>query len=329
VRVFGWRVATDTLAIRKNKWRRVLELDSRCSICSNDVEDAHHATVRCPRAAALRHAMRDRWNLPDEKHFAYTGRDWLQILLGQVDDTSRSRILLLLWRAWHLRNDVIHNQGRETIERSVAFLETYDSPEDRYEPDIIGSKGKAPMHSNSVTLAPLDNRYATNKTCWQPPPEGWIKINIDASFNAGSSLRGAGAVARDCKGKVILAACSPIQKCGDAEQAEAIAAMRGLKLLEGMGHDRILLESDYTAVVAALRSPEPDRSMLWSVYNEAKMLLKGKRAFRVMHTRRENNRVADGLAVMARSTGSCIWTAEIPDHIQYLVTEDCTSVSAC
>jgi hypothetical protein len=37
----------------------------------------------------------------------------------------RDKILLLLWNCWHLRNDVIHNEGKETIANSCAFLQAY------------------------------------------------------------------------------------------------------------------------------------------------------------------------------------------------------------
>jgi ribonuclease HI len=294
-----------------------------CAICGMGDEDAHHATVRCTKAAALRSAMRERWCLPDEKHFAYTGRDWLQLLLGQVDEITKARILLLLWRAWYLRNDIIHNQGKETIQRSVIFLESYDTAQITPEPAPQDRKGKEPMRLSSQVSSGSKKREKSANPCWQPPEEGWIKLNTDAAFCKKDSTGGAGAVARDHKGTVVLAACSPIQKCHSAEQAEAIAALRGLKLLEGTHHEKILLESDSSAVVAALRSPEPDRSLLWSTFDEAKQILKGKGDSRIVHTRRENNRVADGLAAIARSAGSCIWTADVPDHITYLVMEDC------
>jgi hypothetical protein len=92
--------------------------------------------------------MRERWNLPDEKSFRYTG-DWLQLLLGHIDDISRARILLLLWRVWHLRNDVIHQQGKETIERSVAFLEAYDGGDNSSRSEISDNKGKAGLHAKA------------------------------------------------------------------------------------------------------------------------------------------------------------------------------------
>jgi hypothetical protein len=51
------------------------------------------------------------WLLPDEEQLFYTGSDWLLVLLSSLDDELKANALLLFWRAWHLRNDVIHAQG--------------------------------------------------------------------------------------------------------------------------------------------------------------------------------------------------------------------------
>jgi hypothetical protein len=123
IRIFGWRVATDSLATKRNKRRRSLELNDQCIICGNGEDDAHHAVVACTKAVALRQAMRKFWALPSESKFRDSGTDWLQNLLAQADEGMRPRILLLLWRAWHLRNDVIHQDGKALIDASVVFLQ--------------------------------------------------------------------------------------------------------------------------------------------------------------------------------------------------------------
>lgn len=63
VRIFGWRVATNTLATKENKWKRTLEVDATCSICGNGTENEHHAVIMCTKSRALRTAMREVWNL--------------------------------------------------------------------------------------------------------------------------------------------------------------------------------------------------------------------------------------------------------------------------
>ncbi|KAM0836970.1 hypothetical protein ACQ4PT_061973 [Festuca glaucescens] len=162
----------------------------------------------------------------------------------------------------------------------------------------------------------------TATSTWSAPPESWVKLNTDASFIGADKLGGAGAVVRCSDGRVVLAACSPITTCHDAEDAQAKAALLGAKLMQGMGYDNIILETDCVAVASALRSNDINRSKQWSIYDETKMLLKNYRNVKVVHAKRESNRVADALANVARSAGSCIWFDQLPDLVTQLVSED-------
>jgi hypothetical protein len=53
--------------------------------------------------------------LPDEEQLQFTGRNWILVLLTSVDAEVKAGNLLLLWRAWHLRNDLLHGRGTATI----------------------------------------------------------------------------------------------------------------------------------------------------------------------------------------------------------------------
>jgi hypothetical protein len=64
-----------------------------------------------------------------------------------------------------------------------------------------------------------------------------------------------------------MAACSPLTGCRDAEDAEARSALLGVKLIEGLGHEKVILELDYAAAVKAIGSDEIDRSRLWHTYD--------------------------------------------------------------
>jgi hypothetical protein len=63
--------------------------------------------------------LRKHWLLPDESKLSYTGLDWLLILLNQLEGYLKAKVLFLLWRAWHLRNDMVHGQGTGSIMGSV------------------------------------------------------------------------------------------------------------------------------------------------------------------------------------------------------------------
>jgi hypothetical protein len=88
-------------------------------------EDSFYAAVECTKAKALRLRMRDFWNLPKEDTFKRTGEDWLLILLNNSNKVMQQAILLILWRLWHLRNDICHGKGDATIEQSARFLLSY------------------------------------------------------------------------------------------------------------------------------------------------------------------------------------------------------------
>lgn len=97
VKIFCWRIATNTLATKKNKFRRTISHDDTCDICGNGVEDEYHGVVVCMKSKALRFAVRKHWLLPAENKFWYTGDDWLQLLLGTETEDTRVRLMLLLF----------------------------------------------------------------------------------------------------------------------------------------------------------------------------------------------------------------------------------------
>jgi hypothetical protein len=113
--------------------------------------------------------MRKFWALPSGSKFRDLGTDWLQNLLAQADEGMRPRILLLLWRAWHLRSDVIHQDGKARIDESVVFLQSYLVDNHFPVPSMKDLRGKA------VVQAPVSrDSTAPNSPdpTWSPPPKG-------------------------------------------------------------------------------------------------------------------------------------------------------------
>jgi hypothetical protein len=103
-----------------------LEKIAGCTICGKEDESGYHDVVRCTKAIELRYEMRKYWLLPVEKMFTYIGPDWVLLLMCELDETMKAKVLLLLWRAWHLRNDIIHRKGAESIIGSASFLVSHD-----------------------------------------------------------------------------------------------------------------------------------------------------------------------------------------------------------
>jgi hypothetical protein len=139
---------------------------------------------------------------------------------------------MLLWRSWHLRNDIIHGNGKETIHRSAAFLLGYDNfLHDPGECNSVNT-GSVSHHTQKDLLSNNLSLDTTRekKAPWSPPKADEIKMNVDAAFCADTGEAAAGVVFRNHSGEPIAAASSVLEGCNDAEEAEAIAVLTGMNL---------------------------------------------------------------------------------------------------
>ena len=156
--------------------------------------------------------------------------------------------MLLFWRIWHHRNDIVFGKGDSIISVSVAFLENYlvSLNTSAANDSSISAKGKSPCTSEKPH-APLGNIPACEKEFpWLPPPPGWIKLNVDASYDPIKRQAGTG-WSRD-------------SLCGSAEEAECIAALSGIRKALQFSSGPILLESDCLNVVQAITEISLNRS---------------------------------------------------------------------
>jgi hypothetical protein len=135
--------------------------------------------------------------------------------LSRVDDDVGAHILLIFWRTWHLRNNVMHGDGLSTVIRSAKFLlHLWDSlgvAADKEEESENG-KGKRPLHDGRSMKFKKKDSSETHK--WEPPPRGWVKLNVDAAYCQGMGAAGMGLIIRDEEGQDMLTAWRAIKGCG-------------------------------------------------------------------------------------------------------------------
>jgi hypothetical protein len=254
--------------------------------------------IRCPKATTLRHEMRSVWLLPKKEDFLYTGPDWLLLLLDQVDDEAAAYILLIFWRAWHLRNNVVHGDGLSSVTGSAKFLlHMWDSlvvASDRE----VGSdkeKGKRPVHDGRPKK---DSRKESNERHkWEPPPMGWVKLNVDAAYCQETGEAGMGLIVQDEDGKAMLVAWKGIKGCGSPEQGEAVACLEGLRLTTKWVKQSTLVESDCLNLIREVQKTTG------STYAGILVEIKGAMGLlpdcKVSHIQREANEIAHTLAQRA------------------------------
>lgn len=179
--------------------------------------------------------MRKEWTLPEEKEFWYTGSDWLQVLLDRYDTEMRRKILLLLWRAWFLRDDCVHNAGKESVSRSVIFLVQYEEEIKNLSLSNDGHKGKSCWTLSTTRPSNPGNLSEDGASAqWKLPPSEVVKLNTDAAYLAETGQAWAGGVARDHRGLVLFSTSTQMRTCGSVEEAEGHAILTGLVALSGL-----------------------------------------------------------------------------------------------
>lgn len=141
------------------------------------------------------------------------------MILQHVSKDVRSCFLLVLWRAWFLRNDILFGAGRASVEGSFLFLLSYwDSlRQDKQNcPKTLDLHGKASCCPQRSEPVKEDGVQFSN---WRKPPVDWVKVNSDGAFVRSTGDASAGVVIRDHEGRVLLSSWKVIRNCGSAEEA--------------------------------------------------------------------------------------------------------------
>jgi hypothetical protein len=147
-----------------------------------ETEDNFHPFFRCPLAKQFWNFMAEKWPLPEIKLIHNTGKDWLLTLLENLPKESICKTLMILWRIWHIRNEIVHDKGPPPMEAFRQFLMCYmDSLlQIKYHSseDII--MGKFVLNTEVVNLHRHDE-YVMPTLHWTLPPPGWFKLKTDGS----------------------------------------------------------------------------------------------------------------------------------------------------
>ena len=327
VGVFAWKVASNILATEVNMKTRHMTHDATCRICGREDEDTFHALVRCTHARLLWEVMREVWDLPRDDMVRPDGHEWLLQILARQTETQRSLLLMLLWRIWHVHNELTHNKPAPPAESSRRFLCSYMDTlmyiKQHPTADVV--KGKETVSYISVSNQDKhmgDGRKKIRKK-WQPPEEGRMKLNVDGAY-ANDGTAGAGMILRDYTGAVIFAASRQIRVGIDALDSELATMEEGLALALHWTPDAFTLESDCVEAIKLLDVRSPNASIYASRISVIRELIR-ERDIQVAQISRDANKASHELARLGRVQGrTAVWLRNYPPEIAEAICADCT-----
>jgi ribonuclease HI len=303
---FVWRLAHNSLPMRRNIARRGMSIDTRCPVCFRLDEDGGHLFFKCKQVKHCWRAMQMedvRLSLVEKA----SGADVVKEVM-KFDEQRRAATIYLLWCWWEARNKA--NAG----ERKLSTDEVV------HRAQFLAAELFMNQNEN-------ENRRqggTHNITRWQPPPEDILKLNFDGAFLKEQRQGAWGFVIRDATGTGM--GSGKLLAVFDAMSAEAAACIEALRAASMLGISRIIIESDSSNLIKALQTPLYDQAPGGLLYKEAREEIRlNFNVFSFNHCKRACNNVAHVLASRALSGEdgqSSNWTDPFPPFVTELLVRD-------
>ena len=149
-----------------------------------------------------------------------------------------------------------------------------------------------------------------------------FKINVDRAIADDGRRSSVGVVIRECKGIMVAARGVLLNASYDVETTEALANEPGTLLATKMKLPQVLIESDSLIVIQAMNSGSC-HGIIGLVIHGILNLLNQFRSWKVLHLKRDYNKVAHELAQYVRKAGmSQTWIGSEPPWLHNLLFFD-------
>ncbi|XP_066392735.1 uncharacterized protein [Miscanthus floridulus] len=162
---------------------------------------------------------------------------------------------------------------------------------------------------------------------WKKPSEGFLMINVDASYNEAKGAGSTGTVIRDAAGGFIVAAHNYIPHVVDTPMAEAFALRDGLLLAQQIGCTRVEIQADCLEVATTMKEGGFSATAAAAIYKECCQYWEEFAAISISHCNRECIPISHELAGLALVEKSFfVWIDDPPSSILKLLVNDAATL---
>ncbi|XP_024012275.1 uncharacterized protein LOC112086773 [Eutrema salsugineum] len=149
-----------------------------------------------------------------------------------------------------------------------------------------------------LTVKPLS--ASVSRSSWRPPPDGWLKCNVDGARDDNHRRSGIGWILRDSNGEALWAGTKSLPLLKSVIDTEAEALRWAMVCISNLSYKNVFFESDSKTLVDALKDETP-WPIISSYHQDIQLILSSPYAFRICFYPRDGNRVADRMAKEAFS----------------------------
>ncbi|CAI0469994.1 unnamed protein product [Linum tenue] len=138
-----------------------------------------------------------------------------------------------------------------------------------------------------MSIPPVNATATTvRRSSWQPPPDGWVKLNVDGSVKGDPPSSAIGGVARDPTSNWIAGFSTHVGLCSVLE-AELKALRDGLSLIWILSYLKVLVQSDSATTVKLILSEKELFHPLGMIIADCQTMLQKSWEIELSHTLRE------------------------------------------
>ncbi|KAG7572302.1 Endonuclease/exonuclease/phosphatase superfamily [Arabidopsis suecica] len=281
---FLWRCLSNSLSVAGNLSYRHLAKDKSCIRCPSCTETVNHLLFKCS-FARLTWAISPVPAPPEVEWSDSLYKNLHHVLFCRKDqsqekDTS-TLLPWILWRLWKNRNGLVF-QGKEFSAPQVVNKAKEDEEEWQARKDPQPLKENKRQQGNQIAK-------------WKPPPQNWVKCNVDGTWTADAPNCGVGWVTRDHRGKVLWMGQRALPRVQTVLETELEALRWAVLTMSRFNYRRVIFESDSQHLVSILND-DLECSNLGPRLQDIRNLLQHYEEVQIVFTRREGNKVADRIA---------------------------------
>lgn len=195
IKHFTWKALKNSMPNKSNLIQRGINISPLCPICNSQSENIDHCLFLCSPAKELWRLTYNHVFLDEDFQGSFIDR-WIKID-SRCSMEELGRLATICWTLWNDRNKVFHGEQIPPITIRSKWIIHYLSSYPR-------------ANSKSPSVESTDDHRQQNpqmiqRACWSPAPDGFWKLNTDASCSTSPPLTGLGILFRDKNGDCMLA----------------------------------------------------------------------------------------------------------------------------
>lgn len=273
---------------------------SGCKLCGAIIDSWRHALFYCTMSRCV-------WTLVDEDlidHIAATEinnpKMWLFFMQETLSAKEFQKLLIICWAIWRARRMALHEDIFQSPLSIFSFITKY----------LDDLKLAGLIEDIDMTKSTRNKKSAPK---WIPPPEAFVKFNVDAAVARAEDKGTVSVVCRDNVGNYVAASAMVIDGLTDPSSLEALACNEAISLAMDIGVRKCVIASDCLEVILNLQ--KQSLCAYSSVLKEIKARSTLFQEVVFKHEGRESNCEAHALAksVCKLAPGRYLWLLGRPE----------------